>query len=145
MTATKARSAAERLTQARAAVSRLEKKIDDALEHRRETLRRDDANSPAAIRADEEIVALRALRQRLIDQIPLLGPVVAQEQQHDWPSNLPDARAALLELEPKLAKMEAVPKFDRSAALDAQTDFLRKRQYSLIRLIESFPAEGRSA
>ena len=81
MTAPKARSAAERHAQAKAANPQTEKRIDDLLERRRQILRELDANSLGASRVDREIVALRALRLRLIDQLTLLEPIVGQEQQ----------------------------------------------------------------
>ena len=131
------KSAAERLQFAKAEIKRTERRIDDATERRRAILREHDANSTAAIRADDEIAALRLLRLRYIDQAELLSTVAAQENRETWPSDLPAALAAEAETGADLAYCERVPKLDRSAALDQRTDHLRQRQYALRKLIAS--------
>jgi hypothetical protein len=88
------KSAAERLQFAKAEIKRTERRIDDATERRRAILREHDANSTAAIRADDEIAALRLLRLRYIDQAELLSTVAAQKNRETWPSDLPAALAA---------------------------------------------------
>jgi hypothetical protein len=73
------KSAAERLAAAKLEIKRVERRIDVANEHRREVLRQGDANSTAAIRADDAIAALRLLRLRLIDLVDLLPSQVQRE------------------------------------------------------------------
>lgn len=138
------KTAAERLQSAKAEIKRCEQKIDTALEHRREVLRREDAASLAAIRADEEIAELKLLRLRYIDQAELLGPSVAQESSApQWPTDLASAQTALTYLEPRLRALQAVRPVDRSAAHDREIDLLVRRQYSLRKLVISLqPSES---
>jgi hypothetical protein len=144
VTAAKARSDSERLAEAKAEVPRVEARIDAAAEFRRQTLRREHANSLTAIRADRELTALKLYRLRLIDQIELLGragpPVVRvpQPQGWTWPSSLEDANAALAEIQPTLLRLRSIPPNDRHAGHDRDQDFLVQREYRLLRLIESF-------
>jgi hypothetical protein len=73
------KTAAERLQSAKLAIKRTERRLDEANERRRAILREHDANGTAAIRADDEIAALRLLRLRLIDQVDLLPSQVQRE------------------------------------------------------------------
>ena len=147
MTAPPLRSASERLQLLPSEIKRVEKQIDDLMLAKREILRRDGAASAAAVRARRQLRDLKDLHLDLIAEKaelePLAGREWQQQQQATWPTSLEAAQAALLAMEPEIARRQAVPKVDRSAAFDAQLDFLTKRQYGLTKLILNLTPQPR--
>ena len=139
MTVAKPRSPGERLQAAKQAVPKIERERDTVMARRRECLLNDDVAGRR--RCDYQLRELRDDLQAAHDKVELLGragpPVVQALTGWTWPSSLADAKAALLEIQPELLRLRSIKPNDRHAGHDRDQDFLVKREYALLRLIES--------
>ena len=123
MTASK--PAAERLADARRQLRQVEQQIDAAAEQRRDVLREGSASAPAAMRADRALANLKLLRARLLDQVALLPAIVSREESEaNWPPTSALSRERLAAMRERLVQLQSKKKLDRSAAEDAELDFL---------------------
>ncbi len=114
-------NAAERLAQAKRELKEVERQIEVAAEHRRETLRARPATAPAAVSADRELAELKLYRARLVDQIELLPALVMREESEAaWPPTSALARERLAAMRERLVQLKSKKKLDRSAAEDAE-------------------------
>jgi hypothetical protein len=117
--------AAERLADAELALREIDRRIEAAAQHRRKVLLDGSAKSAAAVSADHDLVELKLLRARLLDQIELLPERIAQEESAAaWPSTAALALNKLQEMKQRLVQLQSRKKLDRSAADDAELDSL---------------------
>jgi hypothetical protein len=117
--------AAERLADAKRELREIDRRIEAAAEHRRQTLLDGSAKSAAAVSADRDLADLKLLRARLLDQIDLLPERVSQEESAAaWPPTAVLAREKLDQMRQRLGRLKSIKRLDRSAADDAELDAL---------------------
>ncbi len=117
--------AAARLAEAKRKLKQVERQIEVAAAHRRQTLLDGPAKSTAAVNADRELADLKLWRTRLADQIELLPALVTREESEAaWPPTAALARNKLQEMKQRLVQLQSRKKLDRSAANDAELDAL---------------------
>jgi hypothetical protein len=117
--------AAERLDDAKRELKQIDRRIETAADHRRQTLLDGSATSAAAVSADHDLVELKLLRARLQDQIEALPERIAQEESAAaWPPTAVLAREKLGQMRERLGRLRSIKRFDRSAVHDAEIDAL---------------------
>lgn len=148
-TPTPGRSNGERLAEVRATIPKIERERDAVMARRRECLLADDVAGRR--HCDAELAELKLDLQAAHDKAELLGRagprVVAEPQQQGWtwPSSLPDATAALAQIQPELLRLRSIKPVNRSATDDDHINSLVKREYALLRLIELMQPKNMTA
>ena len=140
-------NAAERLARAKSELKEVERQIEAAAEHRRETLRTCPATAPAAVRADRELAELKLLRARLLDQVELLPALVMREESEAaFPPTAALSRERLAAMRERLVQLKSKRKLDRSASEDFELDFLVQGVGAMgqrVEFLEKFEASNR--
>lgn len=143
------RSNGERLAEVRATLPKLERERDAVMARRRECLL--DDHVAGRRHCDAVLAGLKLDLQAAHDKAELLGragPHVVQEPRHQgwtWPTSLSDAHAALAQIQPELLRLRSIRPVDRSVAADDLINSLVKREYALLRLIESLQPKNMTA